>query len=235
MFFNDLPGYVSGEIVEKEALENCFMGMPGWAAEPYQSINYVSCHDNNTLIDRITLAVPDASMDTKIQMNNLAAAFSMLSQGVPFFHAGEEMLRSKPGKNGGFDHNSYRSPDSVNAIRWSDLDKTEYRKNVDYYRGLIAFRKAHPGLRLTTKEQVLAKVTPISVDDPQTVAFLIDDGSCDILAIFNAGIHDVAIPLLKGVWDIHIHRDTAGTEVLAHAENVIPAAPISATVLTRKK
>ena len=235
VFFNDLPGYVSGEIVEKEALENCFMGMPGWAAEPYQSINYVSCHDNNTLIDRITLAVPDVSMDTKIQMNNLAAAFSMLSQGVPFFHAGEEMLRSKPGKNGGFDHNSYRSPDSVNAIRWSDLDKTEYRKNVDYYRGLIAFRKAHPGLRLTTKEQVLAKVTPVPVDDPQTVAFLIDDGSCDILAIFNAGIHDIAIPLPKGVWDIHIHRDTAGTEVLAHAENVIHAAPISTTVLTRKK
>ena len=66
------------------------MGMPAWAANPYQCINYVSCHDNHTLFDRIALTAPKASMEDRIRMNRLAAAFSILSQGVPFFHAGEE-------------------------------------------------------------------------------------------------------------------------------------------------
>jgi len=235
VFFNDEPGFVSGELVEKQELEACFMGMPQWAAQPCQSINYVSCHDNNTLYDRICLAVPDAPLDTKRHMNNLAAAFSILSQGVPFFQAGEELLRTKPGKNGGFDHNSYRASDSVNAIKWSDLEKKAYQENADYYRGLIAFRKAHPALRLQTREQVIKTVTPVAISDPQTVAFLIDDGNCDILAIFNAADHEVSVPLPQGVWDIHIYKDTAGTDILAHEEHVIHAAPISATVLTRKK
>ena len=235
VFFNDKPGFVSGEIVDKELLEDCFLGMPGWAAEPYQNINYVSCHDNNTLWDRICLAVPKASTNTKIQMNNLAAAFSILSQGVPFFHAGEELLRTKPARDGGFDHNSYRAPDSVNAIKWGDLDKEAYRKNVQYYRGLIAFRKAHPALRQSTRQQVLSKVRSLEVSDPQAVAFHIDEGKQEILLVFNAASHKVSLPLPHGIWDVNIYRDTAGTDVLAHAENIIYAAPISATVLTRKK
>ena len=235
VFFQDKPGFVSGKLVDKELLEDCFMGMPQWAAEPCQSINYVSCHDNNTLWDRICLAVPGASDAAKTQMNNLAAAFSMLSQGVPFFQAGEEMLRTKPGKDGGFDHNSYRAPDSVNAMKWSDLEQERYRKVLEYYRGLIAFRKAHPGLRQMSRQQVLSRVKPIAVKDPQAVAFHIDEGKQEILIIFNAAAHKVSLSLPAGVWDVNIHRDTAGTEVLAHAEGVIHVAPISATALTRKK
>ena len=235
VFFQDEPGFVSGGLVEKELLEKCFMGIPDWAAEPSQSVNYVSCHDNNTLWDRICLAVPDASADTKTQMNNLAAAFSILSQGVPFFQAGEEMLRTKPGKDGGFDHNSYRASDSINAMKWSDLDTARVRKVLEYYQGLIAFRKVHPGLRQSTRQQVLSRVKPLTVADPQVVAFHIDEGKQEILAIFNAADHTVCLPLPAGVWDVNIYRDTAGTDVLAHAEKVIHAAPISATVLTRKK
>ena len=100
-------------------------------------------------------------MDVLIKMNNLAAAFTILAQGVPFFQAGEELLRSKPGKKGGFDHNSYRSADRINSIKWENLDKEEYRRTVEFYRGVIAFRKAHPSLRLTTREQVWKKVHPV--------------------------------------------------------------------------
>lgn len=74
----------------------------------------------------------------------------MLSQGVPFLQAGEEMLRTKPGKHGGFDDNSYRSPDSVNSLKWATLDKPEYQDVLSYYKGLIAFRKAHAALHLST-------------------------------------------------------------------------------------
>ena len=63
------------------------------------------------------------------------------SQGIPFIYAGEELFRTKQGV-----HNSYNSPDAVNAIDWSF--KSRYADLYDYYRGLIALRKAHPAFRL---------------------------------------------------------------------------------------
>ena len=117
------------------------MGMPAWAANPYQCINYVSCHDNHTLFDRIALTAPNSSNADRIRMNRLAAAFSILSQGVPFFHAGEEMLRTKPDGKGGFDENSYRAPDEVNAFRWENLGKPDYIKTINYYRSTIIMVK----------------------------------------------------------------------------------------------
>ena len=235
VFYSDRPGFVSGAQVSKDTLEACFMGVPAWAAQPYQSVNYVSCHDNNTLFDRIALGAPEAPRESRIRMNNLAAAFSILSQGVPFLQAGEEMLRTKPGKKGTFDHNSYRSPDRVNSIKWEDLEKEEYRKNVDYYRGLIAFRKAHAGLRLQTRDQVFRKVHPVRIDNPHVVAFQIEDVREDLFLIFNDDTHDVMVHLPAGHWDVHIHDDRAGTETLERMDGWAHCAPLSATVLTRKK
>ena len=232
---DDSPGFVSGAPVSKEDLVRCFMGMPEWAAQPCQVVNYVSCHDNHTLFDRISLSVPHASREERIRMNNLAAAFSILSQGIPFLQAGEEMLRTKPDGKGGFDENSYRSPDCVNAIKWTELSTEESAKNVRYYRGLIAFRKAHPCLRLKTREEILQAVVPVSIDDPQGQAFLIRDKGQDIFAIFNAGAAPLTVTLPEGRWEVNIFEDTAGTDALSQAEGNIFAAPISATVLTRKK
>ena len=67
-----------------------------WCKSPTQTVNYASCHDNMTLYDRLTVSCPDAGTEDWIRMNNLAAAIYMTSQGVPFIHAGEEMLRSNP-------------------------------------------------------------------------------------------------------------------------------------------
>ena len=235
VFDNTLPGYVSGAPVSKDTLEACFMGSPMWCAQPNQSVNYVSCHDNNTLFDRICLAAPEAEWETKVKMNNLAAALTILSQGIPFMQAGEEMLRTKPGKKGSFDHNSYRSADRVNSIKWETLDQEEYRKNVDYYRGLIAFRKAHPALRLTSREEVWKQVHPIRMDNPLVTVFQIDGKAHEIFVIFNADTRDVMIHLPDGRWDVNIHDDRAGTESLERVEGWAHAAPVSATVLTRQK
>lgn len=57
-FESTAPGFVAGAVVSKEALEACFMGMPSWAAQPDQCVNYASCHDNTTLFDRIALHRP---------------------------------------------------------------------------------------------------------------------------------------------------------------------------------
>jgi pullulanase len=163
-------------------------------------------------------------------MNNLAAAFSILSQGTPFFQAGEEMLRTKPDGRGGFDDNSYRASDLVNALKWEDLSKQEYLRNVAYYQGLLAFRKAHPALRLQTRQEVLAAVKPVAVDDSQTAAYLIDG---NIFVVFNASAREVAVSLPEGTWNLNICDYTAGTETLSQVTGCIQAAPIAATVLTR--
>ena len=236
VFDNTLPGYASGAVCSRDELDACFMGVPMWAACPAQSVNYVSCHDNNTLIDRLALATPKATQAERIRMNNLAAAFTILSQGVPFMQAGEEMLRTKPAKGGGFDHNSYRSSDAVNSLKWNDLSKAEYRKTYEYYKGLLAFRKAHPSLRLTTRDQVWNTVHPVPCTNPHTVAFLID-GEEDqrIFAAFNADDHGISLSLPEGKWQVCIREDVAGTKPLAELGGSLTVSPRSAVVLTQKK
>ena len=229
------PGFASGALCSKDALNACFMGIPFWASQPEQCVNYVSCHDNNTLFDRLALASPNASRETLIRQNNLAAAFTVLSQGVPFFQAGEEMLRTKPRGRGHFDENSYRSPDRVNALRWDTLDKPEYRQTVEYYRGLLAFRKMHEGLRQTRQESVRQSVFPVPVDNPRAVAYRIEDRYHSMIAVFNADSQPVTMPLPPGRWEANIHDTRAGTESLFTTEGQVSVCSVSATVLTQKK
>ena len=233
IFDSRAPGFVSGAICDKEQLNACFMGMPYWAKEPYQCVNYVSCHDNNTLFDRLAIIFPEASFETRVRQNCLAAAFAFLSQGVPFLQAGEEMLRSKPKGRGKFDENSYRSPDRVNALRWENLDKPEYQAVFQYYRGLLAFRKAHEGLRQPKRETVC--VTCVPVDNAKAVAYRVEDRYHSIILIFNADSSPLTLPLPPGRWDVNIHDQKAGTQPLFTAEGQITALPVSATVLTQKK
>lgn len=233
IFDSRAPGFVSGAICDKNQLNACFMGMPYWAKEPAQCVNYVSCHDNNTLFDRLAIISPEASFETRVRQNCLAAAFAFLSQGVPFLQAGEEMLRSKPKGRGRFDENSYRSPDRVNALRWENLDKPEYQAVYQYYRGLLAFRKAHEGLRQPKRETVC--VTCVPVDNAKAVAYRVEDRYHSIILIFNADSAQLSLPLPPGRWDVNIHDRKAGTEPLFTAEGQIAALPVSATVLTQKK
>lgn len=235
VFLPSEPGFVSGAICHKDSLEACFMGVPMWAAQPYQTVNYVSCHDNNTLFDRIALAAPEATRETWIQMNNLAAAFNLLSQGVPFFQAGEEMLRTKPARKGKFDDNSYRSPDRVNALKWEDLDKPEYQQTLEYYRGLIAFRKAHPALRLMTRDAVWKQVHPVPVSNDHAVAFQIEDKAEDLFIVFNADVQEIPLSLPEGKWRVHVRDGIAGTQTLEEVQGTVIISPISALVLSKPK
>ena len=69
----------------------------------------------------------------------MAAALIFLSCGIAFFQAGQEFLRSK-----NFSENSYNLPDEINSIKWNLLRKNH--RIVDYYRGLIGFRKRFYGV-----------------------------------------------------------------------------------------
>ncbi len=238
VFKNTEKGYVSGHTDNKEALEYCFMGHPAWATVPTQTVNYVSCHDNNTLFDRIMLGAPEAAREVQIRMNHLAAAFTMLSQGIPFFQAGEELLRTKPDGKGGLEHNSFQSSDAVNCIKWGDLDKDEYQTAVEFYRGLIAFRKAHPLLRLSDASEVNTRVCPIHKKDPHLLAFHIQGGipqdkAQEMFLIFNSGDLPQKLNLPDGKWNVYIRGSKAGTKVLSTVEKSVTIDPISALALVR--
>lgn len=238
VFDNTAPGFVSGQPDFNSDLLKCYMGLPYWASSPSQSVNYVSCHDNHTLIDRITLSTPKASQQDRIRMNKLAAAFYLTAQGIPFLYAGEEFLRSKPLPSGGFDHNSYRSPDSINAIKWADLEKDEYRAVMEYYRGLIAFRKDHAVLRLTKAQEVMQAVVSVATGNRRSTAFSIKGQYIgmkepEIFAIFNADTASLSIPLPRGKWNVYVNDTHAGTQVLDTLEGMIKVAPISTLILVK--
>lgn len=235
VFYHNQKGFVSNGLCDKGQLEACFMGMPGWAAEPYQSVNYVSCHDNNTLFDRIAISVPEDSFESLVNRNQLAAAFSILSQGVPFIQAGEELLRTKPGQRGGFDENSYRSPDRINSIKWNTLDQQAYQKNLSFYKGLIAFRRAHPVLRQTTREAVRSRVHVQNIPNPHVVAFLMEDQDEELFVVFNADTKSMPVALPLGQWNVCIRQGEAGVETLTTAEGSIVVPAIAPMVLVRKK
>ena len=233
-------GYVSGATNRTEMIRNSFVANPGWTSDPTQIINYASCHDNNTLIDRLILSRPDASREDLIRMNNLAAAIYLTSEGIPFLQAGEEMLRTKPNADGSLNENSYNSPDSVNSIKWSTLEEEEYWNVYEYYKGLIAFRKAHGALRLTSAGDILANVTPVDGLPANVVAFEINGGvngetASALYVIFNPNDTEQEITLPEGSWNVYINGEKAGTEVLETITGGTAAvAPISALVLVKE-
>ncbi len=118
-----------------------------WATEPWQCINYASCHDNYSLFDKLQLSCPDATEQELNQMVMLAGALVLTSQGIPFLHGGIEMARTKQG-----DPNSYKSPDNINQIDWSR--KARFFTIFSYYQQLIRLRKEHPAFRMVNADQI---------------------------------------------------------------------------------
>ena len=230
-------GYVAGAGGYTSAVRDMFMGKSTWCKSPSQTVNYVSCHDGYALWDRLTMSTRDVSDADRIRMNNLAAAIVMTSQGTPFFQAGEEMLRSKPTEDG-FDHNSYKSPDSVNSIKWDTLSDEAYADVASYYAGLIAFRKAHPALRMTTAEEVDAHITTLDDVEFNVVACHISAGANgeenEIVAVFNPRSEATEVTLPAGLWTIYVDGENAGTEALGTAEGTVTVDAISACMLVKE-
>ena len=87
----------------------------GYTRNPKENVVYVSAHDNETLFDAVQLKAPEGLSNTeRVRMNNLGLSLVALSQGTPFFHAGDDLLRSKS-----LDRNSYNSGDLFNRLDFS--------------------------------------------------------------------------------------------------------------------
>ena len=241
VFYNKDCGYVSGKEKMKVAVRYCATGgvwhpqvdyaaytyAAGgtWTDTPEKVINYVSCHDNLTLWDKLQISRPDCDAGERLAMNRLAAAMVFTAQGVPFFLSGEEFARTKPaGKNGEVSENSYNLPYETNVLRydWND----EQKELQQYYRGLIAFRKAHKGLRMTDAEEIRQNILFMEMTSEQTIAFTIRQPEETLLVAYNAsGRKETLLLPDDRTWTLYIDDLHAGTEPIGsvHSNMELPA------------
>lgn len=205
-------GFVSGQTVQEETIKfgvtgACFhpqivygyveRAKSPWASEPWQCVNYASCHDNYTLFDKLTSSCPEASPEEINRMIMLAGALVLTSQGIPFLHAGVEMARTKMG-----DPNSYKSPDNINQIDWSR--KATYHQIFEYYQALIQLRKDHPAFRMNSAAQIWEHLIFSSDYQPGVVSYVLvnhanGDAWRTIQVVFNGNQEPIKFKLMPHI------------------------------------
>lgn len=168
-----------------------------WANSPAQKISYISCHDDMCVVDRLKASIPGITTDELIRLDLLGQTAVFTAQGVPFIYAGEEVLRDKKGV-----HNSFKSPDSINAIDWTN--KNRYPQVFDYYRGLMELRRNHPAFRMSDADMVRRNLE--FIDAPSNVvAFRLKnnangDAWKDIAVILNSNKTTRKVVIPQGSW-----------------------------------
>ena len=174
-----------------------------YASSPEMIVNYVSCHDDLCLTDKLRKSMSDADDATRQRAAKLAQTIVFTSQGTPFMFAGEEIFRDKKGV-----HNSYKSPDSINAIDWTL--KAKNRDLFDYYRGLTNLRKNHPAFRMTSADQIARHLVFDEIDSsksPNLISYTLKDNAngdswSTIKVIFNGAEKENTVVVPKGEWRV---------------------------------
>ena len=225
-------GFINGKVNGETDIKKGIVGgidyssdITTWGkVEPVQSITYAEAHDNNTLWDKLILTNPKDNEQTRLKMHRMADTMVLTSQGIPFFQAGQEFLRTKGG-----DPNSYKSQDSVNKLDWTR--KSENTDTVDYFKGLISLRKAHPAFRMSSADMIKKNLKFLVAPD-NVVAYEINpnanmDTWANIVVAFNANREDATIKLSKkGTWNVVVNGEKAGIETITQFRGdslVVPA------------
>ena len=200
--------------------------------DPEQVLTYVEAHDNHTLWDKLELTNPGDSEEVRKQMHKLSSSILLTSQGIPFLHAGQEFMRTKYG-----DHNSYKSPDSINQIDW--LRRAAFNNEVEYMKGLIELRKKYSAFRMTSPEQIKKHIA--FMDTPKNVVAYSIKGNGNkneyFMVTHNANKEAVDITLpSKGPWKVLVDGKQAGSKTLyvVH-DNKIKVPALSSLVLKTEK
>jgi pullulanase len=217
------PGWIQNGS-NRDALK-CALQICNWCNSPAQSINYMTCHDDLVLWDKLKISMPGAPDQLLKETMKLGYLALFTAQGVPFIHGGEEFARTKGG-----DNNSYIAPDSVNQVDWSLK-----QKNLDlfnYTRDVIALRKAHPVFRLRTRDEIAKRLSFQDTPDQKTLMFTLDGAGvpgekwshvCVVMNSDNDSAAQVKLP--DGDWSVALDETGA----------TMDDRPVSGTVSVRQK
>ena len=220
-------GFVNGLVLREEAVKFGIVGAvwhpqitynyvetsnSPWAVSPDQCINYVSCHDNYTLWDKLIFSLPKATDKELRKSVKLAAALILTSQGIPFLDAGVEFCRTKGG-NG----NSYKSPDSVNQIDWSR--KSVYIDVYEYIKKLVLLRKNHPAFRMPLAKDIAENISFCHQYRIGVVSYCLNgekagDSWGKIVVIFNGNNEEVNVSIPLGKYQIMANGNEISETVL---------------------
>jgi len=204
-----------------------YNGQPtGYTADPQEVISYVAAHDNETLFDTVQLkAAATDSIADRVRMQDLGLSLVTLGQGIPFWHAGMDLLRSKS-----LDRNSYNSgdwfnkldftyasnnwgvglpPQGDNGSNWSVMAplladpalapaSSDVQATEAHAREVLAIRRSTPLFRLTTAQEVIDRVRFHNTGPGQVPGLIVMSISDDDGSI-DRGIEHVAVVFNAGV------------------------------------
>lgn len=205
-----------------------------YALAPTQVINYVSCHDDLMLSDKLAKSLPAETPEQRQRADKLAQTIVFTSQGTPFMFAGEEIFRDKKGV-----HNSYKSPDSINAIDWNLKHRNADLFN--YYRELIKLRKSHPAFRMTTTEDVARHLVFDKVNQPGLISYSLKDNANgdpwkEIKVIFNGSDDTRTVKIPSGNWLVVARDGQLNAEGMGYTKGgTLTVEPRSALILAKEK
>ncbi|RCW76950.1 type I pullulanase [Saliterribacillus persicus] len=185
-FLELLPQLVTGSCDER-------YGHPLFST-PLQSVNFVECHDNHTLWDRLVLSNHELTEESRKKVHQLATGLTILSQGIPFLHAGQEFFRTKKD-----DGNSYISADEVNQLDWTSRGREE--ESIQWVRILLGIRKKYRVFRLDSKKEIQKRVHIIPAPHP-VFGYMLMGTSLDFAIFINptASVMNITMPN-QGRWE----------------------------------
>ncbi|RDW19000.1 type I pullulanase [Oceanobacillus arenosus] len=192
-------GYVNGKGRFIERLPALVSGST-FVSEVTQTVNYVECHDNHTLWDRLAITNKDTSEMDRKKMHQLATGITLLSQGVPFIHAGQEWFRSKFGIE-----NSYISGDSINQLDWQK--RSLENDSVEFVKSLIALRKKYNVFRMTSKEEINRRLYILETPSPVFGFTLLGDDEDFSIYVNPSRVQQPLQLPSPGNWKVSITND----------------------------
>ena len=199
VFYEEVAGFVNGNLKQTDKIEE---GLTSFGLSPNHIISYVSCHDNHTLWDKLTITTGDEAERRK--QNKLSAAIYMSCQGRVFIYSGEEYLRTKNGE-----HNTFNMPIGLNKMDWELTEKN--KDMVSFYKELIGLRKEMTGLcdkSKTAKDNITTFVKEeglLGVKVANKETSLVKPVYKEALIIFNANKGEKTITLPEGKYKLLIN------------------------------
>jgi pullulanase len=235
-----------------------YYGQPaGYALDPQENVLYAEAHDNETLFDAIAVKAPSAPVADRVRLQNLAVDVVMLGQGVAFFHAGTDMLRSKSIDRDSFNSGdwfnrldfTYRSnnwgaglpPAHANKDKWPIMQPllanramqpspAEIRRAVEHFREMLRIRKSTRLFRLRTAAEIESKVRFYNTGPEQVpglIVMAIDDRGADRIADRYGLV--VALVNASDAAQVFVARDLAGTRLALHPVLAASSDPLART------